>query len=132
MTKLPRVLPVAPLLPWIKECCERETSDAFAARCGISPKRISDFTAERITRIQFNTLDRMISREGSRSIIDFYPDYDDPEAFAKYENMLEGGGTKERRGCDIEGCDQPHHSKGMCASHYGKHKRVKKSKTVVA
>jgi hypothetical protein len=128
MHKIPKVLPVEPLLPWIRECCERETAESFAARCGVSPKRISDYTAGRIERITFNTLDKIIASEGSRSIIDFYPDYDDPEAFAKYESMVPNNFVKSRRGCDIEGCDEPHHSRGMCASHYGKYKRSKKMK----
>jgi len=128
--KLPRVLPVAPLIPWIKECSERDTAEAFAARCGVSAKRMNDFTAGRIERVQFDTLDRMISKEGSRSIIDFFPEYDDDVAFAECERIVSVP-LKERRGCDIEGCIEPHHSKGLCNHHYGKLKRAKKT-TVAA
>ena len=126
---LPRVLPIAPLIPWIKSCSERETAEAFAARCGVSAKRINDFTAGRITRVQFDTMDRMISKEGSRSIIDFFPEYDDDVAFAECASKISEP-PKARRGCDVEDCDEPHHSKGMCNSHYLKLKRDQRKKLV--
>jgi len=127
---LPRVLPIAPLIPWIKSCSERETAEAFAARCGVSAKRINDFTAGRITRVQFDTMDRMISKEGSRSIIDFFPEYDDDVAFAECALVISAP-HGARRGCDVKDCDEPHHSKGMCNSHYLKLKRDQK-KTLAA
>jgi len=126
---LPRVLPIAPLIPWIKSCSERETAEAFAARCGVSAKRINDFTAGRITRVQFDTIDRMISKEGSRSIIDFFPEYDDDVAFAECEFVISAP-PRARRGCDVENCNEAHHSKGMCNSHYLKLKRDQKKELV--
>jgi hypothetical protein len=131
MMKLPRVLPVAPLIPWIKECSERETAEAFAARCGVSAKRINDFTAGRIERVQFDTMDRMISKEGSRSIIDFFPEYDDDEAFANCGNIESIEKRKNDKGCSVEECDKAHHSKGMCNRHYLKFKRGQ-NKTLAA
>ncbi|MEI7441366.1 MAG: hypothetical protein WCK43_07020 [bacterium] len=134
MHKIPKALPVEPLLPWIRECCERETAESFAARCGVLPKRISDYTAGRVERIAFDTLDKMIANEGSRSIMDFYPEYDDPEAFALYESVghYRVVEPKTRRGCSIEGCDSPHHAKGMCNPHYREHNRMMNKNKVVA
>jgi hypothetical protein len=123
--KLPRLLPIDPLLPWIKECCERETVESFAARCGISAKRVCDFTAGRVVRIQFDSLDKMIAKEGSRSIIDFFPEYDDAEAFAECENAFVK--RIQKKGCDIEGCEDAHHSKGLCNRHYLRKTRRKKA-----
>jgi len=124
MMKLPRVLPVAPLIPWIKECCEKETAGAFAERCGVSAKSLSDFMSGRRTKINFNALDKMISTEGSRSIIDFYPEYDDDQAFAECGKVATVEKKENDKNCSIEDCDKVHHSKGFCNAHYSADKRA--------
>ena len=126
MMELPRVLPVAPLIPWIKECCEKETVGAFAERCGVSAKRIANYISGRNAKITFNALDKMISTEGSRSIIDFYPEYDDDQAFAECGNKVATVGKKENdKGCSIEDCNKAHHSGGFCNAHYSADKRAR-------
>lgn len=128
MTDLPRLLPIAPLLPWINERIEAETVEGFAERVGWSARRIAEFTSGRSNRITFDKLDQFLAKEGSRSIIDFYPEYDDDVAFAEYEKEVAPAKPKSRRTCSVDGCDVAHHSKGLCASHYGKQMRPKKNK----
>ena len=132
MHKIPKALPIGPILPWIRESCEREGAACFAVRCGTSSKRINDYVAGRIERISFQTLDKIISNEGSRSIIDFYPEYDDPEAFAKYGSMAPVAVFENTRKCKVEDCGRPHHSKDMCSTHYKRwyHQNAKKNKEV--
>lgn len=130
--KLPRMLPIDPLLPWISECNENEGTENFAARCGVSAKRIADFTAGRVKRIPFDSVDKMLACEGSRSIIDFYPDYDS-DSFADYDNVEIAPYKKENDpGCSVKDCPNAHHSKGLCSHHYNKQRRSKNKTSIAA
>lgn len=131
--KIPRNVPVAPLLPWIVERAEAETLETFAQRCGVSSRRFGEILAGRARFMSFNNLDKMLANEGSRSIMDFYPEYYDDEAFFNIEtnsryidsNSPHGPAEPKRR-CSMDGCDMAHHSKGFCNLHYREHRRAMK------
>lgn len=120
--KIPKHLPVGPLLPWIMERAEAETLEVFAERCGVSSRRFNEILAGRARFMSFNNLDKMLANEGSRSIMDFYPEYYDDDAFF---NIEAENPIRPKRTCSIEGCDMAHHSKGLCNQHYRESKREK-------
>lgn len=121
--KIPYYLPVAPMVPWIKERVELETMEGFALRCQVSSRRFNEILNGRATCMSFENVDKMLANEGSRTIIDFFPEYaedsfldSEPEA----KRIIE-----PKRHCTIEGCERGHHSKGYCDRHYRKFKRGK-------
>ena len=127
---IPRMLPIDPLIPWINEGNKLEGTEAFAARCGVSAKRMADFTAGRVKRISFDSLDKLLACEGGRTIIDFFPEYDEDSFADLYRDAESSLGKKANdKGCSVDGCDRAHHSKGLCSSHY---KRARKKAAKVA
>jgi hypothetical protein len=114
--KLPYRLPVAPLIPWIKECIEKDSAEAFADRCGISPKRFTNILNGKDVLMSFDYMDKMLAREGSRTIIDFFPEYTDDEFLNMQQMRVEP--AKAAKKCNIDGCDRPFHGKGLCDRHY--------------
>lgn len=117
--KIPFYLPVAPLVPWIKEKIEQESIEVFADRCGICDRRIRDVLSGRSKSMTFQNIDTMITNEGGRSLIDFYPEYDNDEFFSLSATVA----VVPKNMCSIEGCEDPVHGKGYCNRHYRKHKR---------
>ena len=115
--KIPRLLPAEPLVPWLNERIEVETVEGFAERVGWSARRVFEFTSGRTKSITFDRLDTLLAREGTRSIIDFYPEYADDDAFARYAAPV------KTRFCDVRKCDGVHHAKGLCLFHYNESKR---------
>lgn len=121
--KIPHQLPVAPLIPWIKECIERETAENFALRCKVSSRRFNEILNGRAAMMSFDNMDKMLANEGSRTIIDFFPEYMDDETFfdPDFGKRVELGTAKRK--CTIDGCGRGHHSKGFCNRHYRMSKR---------
>lgn len=134
--RLPHLVSVAPILPWIREKVELETVEGFAERCDISPRRITEMLAGRAHHTSFDNLDKMLAREGSRSVIDFFPEYAEDD-FLNHSNY-QPKGTKRvagKRLCSIPECGNTHHAKGFCEIHYRRaftnpkrrHKRARSS-----
>lgn len=117
--KIPHNLPVAPLVPWIRECVEKETMEGFALRCKVSSRRFNEILNGRAMMMSFDNVDKLLANEGSRTIIDFFPEYTDDEAFFNPDlAKRKDTGIEKKRGCRIEGCERPHHSRGLCNGHY--------------
>ena len=120
-SKIPHYLPVAPMVPWIKERVEIETMEGFALRCGVSSRRFNEILNGRATCMSFQNVDKMLASEGSRTIIDFFPEYSEDsflDAELKAPRIIQ-----PKRFCSIDGCERGHHSSGYCDRHYRRFKR---------
>jgi hypothetical protein len=121
--KLPYLLPIAPLLPWLKEQAEKDGAEIFAMRCNISSRKLTEIFNGRTSYTSFDKLDAMLASEGSRSIVDFYPEYSE-ESFLREKGKSmpkkedRPPGAKSSRMCERENCDRSHHAKGLCEYHY--------------
>lgn len=120
--KIPNILPAAPLIPWLREKVELESVEIFAARCGISDRRIREVLSGRSKNLSFDNVDRLITNEGTVNFIDFYPEYDNDEFFTindgKYKAII-----PPKSVCSIEGCENSMHARGFCHRHYRQWKR---------
>ena len=120
--KIPPYLPAAPLIPWLKDKTAQESIEGFASRCGVSDRRIREVLSGRSKNMSFKNIDTMITNEGGRSLIDFYPEYDNDEFFSLSSEdspVL----IAPKRVCSIDGCEGPMHAGGFCNRHYRQHRR---------
>lgn len=119
--KLPKSLPVDPLIPWIQSKVNREAIEVIAARCGVSDKIIRGILNGNHAKLSFNTVDLLITKEGGHHISEFYPEYEE-ERFCTGE--MEGIYKTQERAiepkayCRVEGCDGSIHGRGYCNRHY--------------
>lgn len=121
--KIPNYLPVAPMLPWIQERIALETVEGFALRCNVSSRRFNEIINGRAKMMSFQNIDKMLTSEGSRTIIDFFPEYADDDVFFSDEFKSAQATVAPKRRCSIDGCDGAHHSRGLCNRHYRRHKK---------
>lgn len=128
--KLPRSLPVAPLVPWITEMIERETIEALSRRVRISDRWFRHILAGRMQSADFDKIDQFITNEGSCNMVDFYPEYFDddflfdPKSAPKRERVREyPEAVRPKRVCSLSDCNRAMHAKGFCERHYRKAKR---------
>lgn len=122
--KIPNLLPAAPLVPWLRERVEQETIEVFAARCGISDRRIREVLSGRAKNLSFNNVDKLITNEGTVNFIDFYPEYvDDDEFFNINESGKYETAVAPKAICSIEGCNNSMHAKDFCHRHYRQYRR---------
>lgn len=119
--KIPHRLPVATMLPWIRERVKAETVEKFALRCGVSARRFDEILSGRAEYMSFQNIDKLLANEGSRSIIDFFPEYAD-DSFSKV-GAAPCRGAVPKKVCSVEGCEKAHHSRGYCNQHYRKVKK---------
>lgn len=124
MKKLPKMLPAAPLIPWIMEEAKRGTIEAFAERCNVSERRLREVLSGRATKLTFENVDRLVTY-GSHNFFDFYPEYDDEEKFCSINDI--GVAPRPKKFCTIEGCGGALHAKGMCQVHYSRVKRKERA-----
>jgi hypothetical protein len=134
MKKIPHLIPVAPLIPFIQERIRQETAELFSERCGVSPKWFANIIAGRSEYTTFQRIDALLAKEGSRTVIDFYPEYAD-EDFLKEAHQVVRTDEQPKRirkrtkdhvpvprvlrvDCSRDDCTKPHHGKGLCRYHY--------------
>jgi len=123
MNTIPKRLPLDPVLPWLKKHTELESLEVFSVRCGSNPGKMGKMLSGRSESISFDALDKMLSIEGSRSIQDFFPEYDSDAFFDSGFVVDNSKPINIAKQCSIDGCDLRSHAHGFCNLHYRRARR---------